>query len=418
MLEALVLLGALQVGAPQHTIAISLDQAARRAVAVSPLVEAATGEVRRARGVRAEALWPFAQNPAIGVNRTRRLSSGVTTHDYEWTLSQEVEIAGQSFLRRSSASAFTRATLARAEDSRRLAALEARAAYVALAMGEERVKLADSAAAFAGRLADLARRQFDAGEMNRLELNAAMLEGARARSVADRVAAERDAAAAGLGRVLGIPGDSAVRTLGLPRIPDLAWSSDSSLLSLARARRPDLVATQESYRGARSAATLARRSLVPNLDVSFNTGQEAGTDRLSGFGVGLSVPLFYRRQSARGAAAADLATAHAELTATERAVLAELLATTARFTRAKSAESRFARDVISAAEENVTLTERALREGEVSLADVLLLRRTALDAQLEYLDVLTTTYLAWFDFAATLGAEPSDLPSLLSGMEN
>ncbi|MBK7716142.1 MAG: hypothetical protein IPI38_12085 [Gemmatimonadetes bacterium] len=49
---------------------------------------------------------------------------------------------------------------------------------------------------------------------------------------------------------------------------------------------------------------------------------------------------------------------------------------------------------------------------------MILLRRTALDAQLEYLDVLTTSYLAWFDFAATLGAEPDDLASLLSGTEH
>ena len=88
------------------------------------------------------------------------------------------------------------------------------------------------------------------------------------------------------------------------------------------------------------------------------------------------------------------------------------------YTRARAAEQRFARDVLGAATENVALTEQALREGEVSLTDVILLRRTALDAQLEYLDVLTTSYLAWFDFAATLGAEPDDLASLLSGTEH
>ncbi len=418
MFGALALLGALQGSAIRDSIVISLEESARRAVSVSPLVGAALGEVRRSEGLRAESGWPFAGNPTVSYNRSLRRSAGSTSHDYEWAVSQEVEIAGQSFLRLSAASAFTRASLARVEDSRRRAALEARAAYVVLTVAEKRAVLADSAAAFAERLAGFARRQFEAGEMNRLELNAAVLEGARARSTADRTAAEHEAAIADLRRVLGIAGDSGLRTLGLPPVPSLAWSSDSALLALARERRPDLLASRESYGGAKSVATLAGRSLIPNLALSINSGKEAGTDRLIGFGVGLRLPLLYRQQAAKGAAAADLAGTHAELVALERAVMAQLRTATAAFTRARAAEQRFARDVLGAATENVALTEQALREGEVSLPDVILLRRTAVDAQLEYLDVLTTSYLAWFDFAATLGAEPDDLASLLSGTEH
>jgi outer membrane protein TolC len=418
MLGVLALLGALQGSVARDTIVISLEDVARRALTASPLVEAALGEVRRAKGLRAESGWPFASNPSVSYARARRRSGGSTTYDREWTISQDVEIAGQSFLRRSATSAFTRASLARVDDSRRLAALEARAGYVVLTVAEQRAILADSAAAFAERLAGFARRQFEAGEMNRLELNAAVLEGARARSAADRSAAEREAAIADLRRVMGISSDSGLRTLGLPLVPSLSWSSDSALLVLARERRPDLIANRENYSGARSAATLAGRSLIPNLALSINSGREADTDRLFGFGIGVSIPLFYRQQAAKGAAAADLAGTHAELVALERTVLAQLHTVTAAYTRARSAEQRFAKDVLGAAADNVALTELALREGEVSLTDVILLRRTAVDAQLEYLDVLTTSYLAWFDFAATLGAEPNDLAPLLSGTEN
>ncbi|MDZ4862262.1 MAG: TolC family protein [Gemmatimonadota bacterium] len=417
MLGVLALLGTLQGSAARDTILISLDDAAQRAVSVSPLVEAARGEVSRARGLRAESGWPFAGNPTVGYTRTRRRTTGLTTHDYDWTIAQEVEIAGQSFLRRGAASALTRASVARVDDSRRLAALEARSTYVSLSVAEQRSVLADSAAAFAERLAGFARRQFDAGEMNRLELNAATLEGARARSSADRTAAEREAARAELHRVLGIPGDSMIRTVALPSVPDLTWTSDSTLLAVARARRPDLLAALEIYGSARRFATLAGRALVPNLALSLNTGQEAGTDRLFGVGVGVSVPLFYRQQGAKGAATAELATAHAQTVALERRIVAELRTSTAAYTRAHSAERRFAADVLGAAIENVALTEQALREGEVSLTDVILLRRTAIDAQLEYLDVLTTSYFAWFDLAAALGGEPHDLPALLRGME-
>ena len=186
---------------------------------------------------------------------------------------------------------------------------------------------------------------------------------------------------------------------------------------LFRSRRADLRAAREAYQSAQSASTLAGRALVPNLLFSVGGGRESGTDALLGFGVGVSVPLLYRRQAARGAAAAELATAHASLAASERTVLAELQSTAARYLRARAAERRFVREVLSAAGENIALTERALQEGEFGLTDVILLRRTALDAQVEYLNVLANSYLAWFDLAAAVGVEPGQLSATLSGTE-
>lgn len=417
MLGILSLLGALQLGAPRDTVMISLEDAARRAVAVSSVVESAGGEVRRAAGLRAESGLPLAGNPAVGYSRVRRSGLAGTTYDHEWTVAQELEIAGQWSLRRSAASAFLRSNAARLEDSRRLAALDARRLYVGLSVAERRALLADSAASFAERLAEFARRQFEAGEMNRLELNAATLEAARARSAADRSAGEGQAAGAELARALALPGDSAVGTLPLPPVPDLTWASDTVLPPLARPRRADLRAAREAYQGAQDASRLAGRGWVPNLLVSVVGGRESDTDQLLGFGVGVSVPLLYRRQAARGAAAAELATAHAGLAASERTVLAELQSTAARYLRARAAERRFVREVLSAAGENIALTERALQEGEVGLTDVILLRRTALDAQVEYLDVLANSYLAWFDLAAAVGVEPGQLSATLSGTE-
>jgi cobalt-zinc-cadmium efflux system outer membrane protein len=158
---------------------------------------------------------------------------------------------------------------------------------------------------------------------------------------------------------------------------------------------------------------VAQLGLVPNVALSLTSGREAGTDRLFGFTVGLRIPLFHRQQGATGQAAADRAQAQADRTATERAIRAEVLSASARYQRARTAEHRFETEVLQAAAENVRLTERAVIEGEVSLTDVLVLRNTALAAQLEYLDVLRDAADAWFTLAAALGAEPADLPALL-----
>ncbi len=406
-------LGAFLLIAPQDTIVLTIDEATARALAVSPSVAASVGAVRAPRGVRAEAWWPFPDNPTLEYGRVRRRSGVSTTYDRQWSVTQEIEIAGQWAWRGSAATALVRSAEARVDDARRLVALEARRAYAALAVAEHRVALTDSAAAFAERLAGFARQQFEAGEVNRLEWNAAVLEAARTRSAAERVQAGAAAAAADLGRLLALPADSTPRTTALPAIPALRWDSDSVLLALARSRRPDLRASEVLRRSAERTVTAARLSFIPNLTVSAFDGREAGIDRLLGVAVGLRIPLFHRQQAGIGAAESARAAAHAEQASTERAVQADVLATGARFLRARAAERLFATEVLRAATENVTLTERALAEGEVNLTDLLVLRATAVNAQLEYLDVLRDASDAWFELAAALATEPADLAALL-----
>lgn len=400
-------------GRAGQPVAFSLDQAVQRALAVSPAVAAATGAIEAPKGLQAQSRWPFPDSPTLGYGRTRRQTPVGTTYDYEWIASIEVEVAGQRGLRSDAAGSSVLSAEARVGDASRLTALEARRSYATLAVAERQAVLVDSAAAFAERLAVFARRQFEAGEMNRLEWNAAVLEAARSRSRAERAQAEAAASAADLARVLALPPDSMPRTTGLPALPSLPPVSDSALLMLARARRPDLRASEAHRLSANQFLSAAKRGVIPNLMLSAFDGREEGTDHLVGFAVGVRIPLFHRQQASIGAAKADAALAGAELAATERAVQAEVLAAASRFSRARTAEERFANEVLRAATENVTLTERALNEGEVDVTDVLVLRSTAVSAQLEYLEVLRDAANAWFELAAALAADPGELTLLL-----
>jgi cobalt-zinc-cadmium efflux system outer membrane protein len=399
----------------QDTVVLTLPMATARALAVSPVVLAATGAVRAPRGQRAEARWPFPENPRLEYGRLRRQSAQAASRDVDWAVTQEIDVAGSWLARGRAASARIEAADSRVEDARRQVALEARRAYVALAIAERRAALTDSAAAFGERLAIVGRRLFDAGEVNRLEANAAILEAARARSAAERARAEAAAAGAELGRLVALPADSVPRATGIPSLPDLPPTSDSTVVYLALARRPDLAASERLRVGAARGASAARLAQLPTLTVGALGGREAGTDRLLGFAVGVAIPLFQRRQAEVGAADAERAAAEAEWVATRRLVVAEVQAARARFTRALAAERRFATDVLRAAGENLNLTERALAEGEVGLTEVLVLRTTVVNAQLEYLDVLRDAMNAWFELAAALAAEPDELATLLGG---
>jgi len=394
------------------TLRVALEDAAKRAVSVSPRVVIAEGSILAARGERAEAIWPFPSNPTVAFDRTRRRAPTGDVYDFGWNVSQQVELAGQSFLRRGAASRRVRAAEVRATDARRLSSLDARLIYLTLHLAERRAALADSNATFAERLADMGRQQLDAGEINLLEYNTVVLEAARARSQADRAAADRRVSSADLGRILALPPDSAVATVELPGFPDLELPL-ARTLSMALARRPDMQAAILEVEASGKALRATRRGALPNLEVALFTGQEEGTDDLLGFSLGFSVPLFQRRQADVGSAEFDRAAAQAVSAATDRLIRAQVTASGARYTRARAAERRFATDVLRAASENATLASRAFEEGEVSIAEVVVFRTTAVATQLEYLEVLADAYQSWFELAAALDARPEELLELL-----
>lgn len=400
------------LGAPQDTTALTLEEAVARAIAVSPLVAAAEGAIRAPGGERSEAFWPFL-NPEFEYGSARRQTPDGETDDWEWRISQEIEIGGQSFLRRSAAGRRVEAAEARALDARRVVALEARALYVVLSIAERRAALTDSNAVFAERISEFALRQLDAGEINRLEYNAAVLEGARARSEAERARGGREAAAAELAGFLALGSDSLPTTLPLPVLPALDVADEARLLTLARARRPDLTAATLETEAADKTLSLAGRSLIPNLALSAFSGREEGTDDLTGFTIAFSLPLFRYQQTDKGLATAERAAAQAALLATARRLQAEVRSAWTRYARTAEAERHFAVDVLRAATENVTLSDRAFTEGEVGVTDVLVLRTAAVAAQLEYLQVQREAYLAWFELAAAMNATPAELRELI-----
>jgi len=296
------LIGAATLLMSQETVVLTLEAAAARALRVSPSVAAARGATQAPLGLRAESRTPFPDNPTLEYGRVRRRSGPGTVYDRQWSVYQTIEIGGQWMARGAGASALVRSSEARVDDVRRIVALEARRSFATLAIAERRAALLDSSALFAERLSGFATKQFEAGEVKRLQRNVVVLEAARARSAADRARAQVSQAAADLARLLALPRDSTVRASSLPEIPGLGRMSDSALLVRALDRRPDLRAATDASEGAERFVTAARLAFVPNLSLSAFNGREAGTDNLLGLAVGFSLPLVHRQRASIGAA--------------------------------------------------------------------------------------------------------------------
>ncbi len=397
------------VQAPRDSVPFTLDAAVRRGVEVSPAVAAARGAVLAPRAERAEAFWPFPDNPSLEWTQLDREGPSGASVDRNFVLRQSVAVSGANFVRRSAAGARYQGALDRVADAERLAALEVRVAFAGLVIAQRRAALLDSAARFAERLEQVARARLEAGAVNQLDYNTAVLEAARQRSTAERAEADHVAAAAMLGRLLALGPDSMPRAERLPNLPEGPIAADEPLIATALAERPDRAAASQEVRAAEREGTAARLAFVPTLQLGAVVGQEAGTDDLRGFTFGLSVPLFHRGQTERGRAGAVRAAAAAELDAVQRSIRAEVTAAAERLRRARLAERRFAARVLAAAADNVGLSEIAFEEGKVGIASVVVLRTAAVAAQLEYLEVLGDAYESWFALAAALGVSPQNV---------
>ncbi|MDE3005759.1 MAG: TolC family protein [Gemmatimonadota bacterium] len=390
---------------------MTLDQAVARAVEAAPIVSTAEGAVFAAQGRRAQVTWPFAANPTVEFERTRRRSPGGEVYDVGWRFGQSFEISGSSLRSREAAETRVMASEAYVGDAIRRASLEARVVYAALHLSEQRAALSATNAELAAELATLARRQLDAGEINVLAYNTAALEAARALSLADRLEGERRAAQAELARVLAVGGDRVIRTTALPTLPAEIPGIDVLMASAVR-RRPDLNAVTLEVDAATENLTANRRRRFPTLELAVFEGEEDGTDDLLGLSLGVSLPLFQRNQGDVGAARAEQAAAEARSAATIRAIRSQVDGWAERYKGASSAERRFADELLLASLDNVELAGRAFQEGELSVADVVVFRSTALATQLEYLEVLAEAYEAWFQQAAAVDPRPDELPDL------
>jgi len=410
-----LLLASILVG-PQDTVTVSLADAVALGVRHSPVIAAARAAAAAPRGELAESRLPFLGPVLVEFSRLERRAPGTpATWDRNVAIRQGIDISGSSFARAQAARLRLDAVDARVEDAVRGVTVDVHVAFVALSLADERTVLLDSAAALAERLATVARRRLEAGETTLLDANAALLEAARGRSAALRARAAREESAAALGELLAIPAGAVLRTGGLPPLPPALTASDRTLEALAQSRRPDLHAAMLDVASAERDGAAARRMQLPSLELGWNWGREASTDRLGGMTVGLRVPLLQRHQAARGAASAANAVAAATQVGVERQVTTEVRTAASRYRSAHEAATRFASEVLRAAEENVTLSDRAVQEGELGIPDAMLLRSLAVAARLEYLEALRDAFAAWYALAAALAMAPDGIPLLVGG---
>lgn len=355
-------------------------------------------------------LW---NNPEVSAGRSRRAAAvsspgGATVREWSAGLAQAIEIGGQRTHRLASARRDLEAATWQAEQARRELRAEVERRFVRVVALQARIAIERDSLALVENTADFAGRRVDAGEDSRLDGNLAIIEAARARNQLASLGDQLLQARVELGEIVQWPHAALPEAIG-----DLeAGPGDQTLESLLAGLpgHASLRALRAREDAARSRVDLERAARLPDVTLGLTVAREGpaeSREKVTTLSLSVPLPLFRNNSAGVAQAGAELVRAEAERRAAARDAEAAL---TALWTRSRDLAARVATlrtTVLPALAENQSLSQRALREGEIGLVQQIVVNRQLLDGRRDLLEAMTDLRLARIALRLASGATPS-----------
>ena len=378
---------------------LRLEDAWRIAEARNPALRTAGAAVHAVEGQRAEANALLFNNPSVSLERTRtRIPDAAAPGDRQsgWRagVSQTFEIGGQQGKRREAAQAEIAATGANIAEARAVLRSEVEQRFVQVLALQERVSGERQTISVVEQAAAAMTKRLDAGEVSRLDANLARVEAERARNTLAQLDEQLTQARAELAALLQLPAGELPEVAGQLR-RDAAYTLDDLLAAAAHRRQLETLARREQ--AARSRLDLERAARYPDVTLELFTGREGPPDLREnriGVSVGVPLPLFRRNDAAIGRALTELTQVQVERQAAERDAAAGVRAQWQRVTQLEARVRRLRESVLRTLEDNQRLSQTALREGEIGIAELLLVNRQVAETRRELLEAETELRLA------------------------
>lgn len=376
--------------AAQTVETMTLDKVLARARTRAPQILSAQGRVEEARGRLVGASVLLQENPTIDASVGPRYSATGDTTDFDVSLSQSLELGGRRGARIAGARAGVDRETANARDVLRQLLRDVQIAFVRGLAAKERLRLAEDSSKLADELRQSMDRRFEAGDVPVLDVNLARNASARARA---EVRAAKAAYVSALGDIrilLGMTADGGLEVSGSLR--DRKRFEQSELMARA-ADRADLRAIAAEKAEAQADVRLGRGFKWPTVAPAFSYKHEEG-DRIVQGGLSFNLPVFNRGQELQAVGHAKANRLQQEFDATQRAISVEVLTAVDVYNLQVAAVEELERDALPSLQENETLARRSFEEGEIGLAELLLVRRDSFDLRAGYIERLLEAAVA------------------------
>ena len=374
----------LQSNAVAQSVSLSLEEALARAREQAPAVLVARARIEEARGRLSGAQVRFRDNPVVDVGMgPRRMDVGTLT-DLDIGFTQLFESGGQRAARIAGAEAGIAREAASADEARRVALRAVALAHLRTLYAQERIELLRGSETIAADVLAVAERRNAAGDIAILDVNIAKIALARSRAARLAAEGERTMFVGDLQRLLALPASATVVATGSLRQQRKA---DLEHLLAAVATRPDLRAMEADIRDAEADVRLGQAATHPDMGLGARFKQEEGHQAFIGQ-LSFTLPVSNQGQELRATGTARASRMRLELETTRASIESEVRSLYAAFVARDAAVAAFEQDVMPGLDENDALARRSFEVGQLSLPDLLLVRRELVDARLEYLSRL------------------------------
>jgi cobalt-zinc-cadmium efflux system outer membrane protein len=400
-ISLLLLIAVLAVPATwsQQTALMTLDQALARARIRAPQTLIARERIEEARGRLAGASVRQQDNPVIGSSVGPRFAPTGDTVDFDVSLSQQFEMGGRRAARIAGASAGIERETATSRNVLRQLLRDVGVAFSRALAAKERLSFATTSSKIADELLQSMERRYQAGDVPILDVNLARNSSARARADVRFAQAAYTSAVGDLRILLGMSSDEQIEVAG--NLRDRRRYDLASLMEKA-GDRPDLRALEAERKEAQADVRVGNGYRSPTVAPALTYKRDQGDNVIQG-GVSFTLPVFNRGQELQAVGLARTRRIDQEIMATERAVSVEVRTAYEVYNLQVAAVEELEREALPGLEENETLARKSFEEGEIGLAELLLIRRDALDLRTLYTERLLEAAVAGIELETRAG---------------
>lgn len=381
----------------------TVDRAVRMALLNNHGLQATLEDVGIARAEAIQA--SLIQNPVFSGHARVPEESGKT--NLELALMQSVLDALYAPLRSRIAKArFEQVKLEVAHEVLRLLT-EVKRAYYTVQATEQARAMQQTILQAAEAAAELARRQYEAGNIRDFDLanEQAAYQQAQVDLTHGEIALTQ--AREALNQLLGLSGADTTGWTVAPHLPDLPPYDPSldQLEDTAISQRLDVAAARKEAEAIRRTLTLARLGILPSADVGANTETEPDGDRVTGPMWDIAVPMFDWGQANRARAKAQLRQSQHRLAALEVAVRAEVRTLHSQLVAERQMAQRYREQLIPLREQITASSQRHFNYGLIGAFQLLQFKQQEITARREYTEAVRDYWIARAELEQAVGGQ-------------
>ncbi|MGH7328621.1 MAG: TolC family protein, partial [Polyangiaceae bacterium] len=352
------------------------------AASLTVRIEERTEEAALGRRESVSRLLP--SNPVLSMNLSRRETASEVVPNWDATLSQELEVAGQRGLRRDSADEEVLAQNKRVEIARRDVAAVAWATYFEVIAARDERELVDRQIETATAVSRAVHARADKGLIAPLDADVA--DAALLRLVQSKLTAERAlaVATASLSTLEGIDLSTALTVEGDLAPVDVEREARSALLQSIDTR-PEVQSAEAERRAMELRADAYRRARVPNPTLSVFVRNDEINDHVIGVGLAFPIPVpgigrVYSGEVAESEALARRAQAESDRA---RRTIRLAITTALQAYESRRAETEiFSADRLQRAEDGLKAIAAEVDAGRLTVRDAVVTQQALIDVLL------------------------------------